>query len=88
MASLSSEHPVWLTPAALGAAPEGLASTGDPRCNLPFTALGVPALTLPFARSRKGLPLGLQLTAPAGREDLLLATARACENMFGSLPVP
>jgi len=87
MAVLSSEHPVWLTPAALGPAPEGLASTGDPRCNLPFTALGVPALTLPFARSKKGLPLGLQLTAPAGREDLLLAAALACERVFGSLPI-
>jgi Asp-tRNA(Asn)/Glu-tRNA(Gln) amidotransferase A subunit family amidase len=87
MAVLSSEHPVWLTPAALGPAPEGLASTGDPRCNLPFTALGVPALTLPFARSEKGLPLGLQLTAPAGREDLLLAAALACESVFGSLPI-
>jgi len=87
MTGLSSEHTIWLTPAALGAAPEGLASTGDPRCNLPFTALGVPALTLPFARSKKGLPLGLQLTAPAGRDDLLLAAALACESMFGSLPV-
>ena len=79
----SQEHTVWLTPAALGPAPEGLASTGDPRCNLPFTALGVPALTLPFGRSDKGLPLGLQLATPAGREDLLLWVGQACEKALG-----
>jgi Asp-tRNA(Asn)/Glu-tRNA(Gln) amidotransferase A subunit family amidase len=86
MEGLSSEQTIWLTPAALGAAPEGLASTGDPRCNLPFTALGVPALALPFARSKKGLPLGLQLTAPPEREDLLLAAALACEKALGLPP--
>jgi len=79
-ASICEEHPVWVTPAALGPAPEGLASTGDPRCNLPFTAIGVPALALPFGRSERGLPLGLQLATPAGREDLLLAAGQACEK--------
>jgi Asp-tRNA(Asn)/Glu-tRNA(Gln) amidotransferase A subunit family amidase len=82
-ARVSEEHPIWLTPAAPGPAPGGLASTGDPRCNLPFTAIGVPALALPFGRSEKGLPLGLQLAAPAGREDLLLAAGQACERVLG-----
>ena len=71
---------VWLTPAAPGPAPEGLGSTGDPICNLPFTALGVPAISVPFGRSEKGLPLGLQLSAAAGSEGLLLATALRCEQ--------
>jgi amidase len=82
-AQVSQEHPVWVTPAALGPAPEGLTSTGDPRCNLPFTAIGVPALALPFGRSEKGLPLGLQLATPTGREDLLLAAGQACEKALG-----
>jgi Asp-tRNA(Asn)/Glu-tRNA(Gln) amidotransferase A subunit family amidase len=79
-AELAERFPVWLTPAALGAAPKGLASTGDPRANAPFTALGVPAISLPFGRDRSGLPLGLQLTAASGRESALLATALECEN--------
>jgi Asp-tRNA(Asn)/Glu-tRNA(Gln) amidotransferase A subunit family amidase len=69
-----------MTPSALGPAPKGLASTGDPRANAPFTALGVPAISLPFARSSAGLPLGLQLAAAAGRERLLLDAAVACEQ--------
>ena len=71
---------VWLTPAAPGPAPEGLGSTGDPICNLPFTALGVPAISVPFGHTEKGLPLGLQLSAAADSEGLLLATALRCEQ--------
>ena len=85
---LGAGFPVWLTPAALGPAPKGLASTGDPICNAPFTALGVPALALPFGLSKDGLPLGLQLAAPSGREDLLLSAGRVCERILGVLPRP
>ena len=79
-AALTREFPVWVTPAAPGPAPQGLASTGDPCCNLPFTALGVPALSFPFDRSQSGLPLGMQLAAGANQEDLLLSTALRCES--------
>ena len=79
-AALTREFPVWVTPAALGPAPKGLASTGDPCCNLPFTALGVPALSFPFGRSQSGLPLGMQLAAGTNQEDLLLSTALRCES--------
>ena len=78
-AALTREFPVWVTPAALGPAPKGLASTGDPCCNSPFTALGVPALSLPFGLSQAGLPLGMQLAAGRDQEDLLLSTALRCE---------
>src|SRR5207253_1182670 len=40
--------PVILTPAAVGPAPLGLASTGDPRMNAPWTALGTPAISTRF----------------------------------------
>jgi Asp-tRNA(Asn)/Glu-tRNA(Gln) amidotransferase A subunit family amidase len=79
-AELTEKFPVWATPSALGAAPRGLASTGDPRANAPFTALGVPAISIPFGRDSSGLPLGLQLTTARGRESALLATAVACEK--------
>lgn len=79
-AALTSRFPVWVTPAALGPAPKGLDSTGDPCCNLPFTALGVPVLSLPCGVSRGGLPLGMQLAAGVDQEELLLATALRCER--------
>jgi Asp-tRNA(Asn)/Glu-tRNA(Gln) amidotransferase A subunit family amidase len=65
------EYPVILTPAAPGPAPMGLESTGDPRMNTPWTALGTPAISIPMAVSG-ALPLGLQLTARPGDEARLL----------------
>jgi Asp-tRNA(Asn)/Glu-tRNA(Gln) amidotransferase A subunit family amidase len=52
---------LWISPAAPGAAPEGLASTGDPVMNLPWTHSGLPTLGLPTGKNAAGLPLGLQL---------------------------
>jgi len=43
MAEMHKATPVILVPAATGAAPLGLASTGDPRMNAPWTAPGTPA---------------------------------------------
>lgn len=66
--------PVILVPAATGPAPLGLSSTGDPRMNSPWTALGTPAISIPLPVPR-GLPLGLQLTADLGQDARLLRTA-------------
>lgn len=50
----------------------------------PFTAVfnisGQPAISLPLAQSDGGLPIGVQLVAPYGREDLLLAIAAQLEQ--------
>jgi Asp-tRNA(Asn)/Glu-tRNA(Gln) amidotransferase A subunit family amidase len=62
------------SPAATGPAPPGLASTGDPGMNAPWTALGTPAIAVPLPVS-SGLPLGLQLTAARGEDGLLLDAA-------------
>lgn len=75
------DHPIIATPAAMGPAPRGLESTGDPRCNAPFTALGAPAVSIPMGRSADGLPLGLQLVAGLGRDSDLLAVARDVERV-------
>jgi amidase len=72
-----------VTPAAPGAAPEGLASTGDPSCCTLWSLTGFPALTLPLALAANGLPLGLQLAAPSGEDDRLLAVAAWCEPGLG-----
>ncbi len=77
-AEWSGQHGVVATPAALGAAPSGLESSGDPRCNAPFTCLGAPSISLPMPTD--GLPMGLQLAAPFASDALVLATAEACER--------
>ena len=45
-------------------------------CNL----TGVPAISLPLGWSADGLPLGIQLAAPHGREDLLVRLAAQLEQ--------
>ena len=80
MAELFRRYPVLMTPAAPGPAPEGLASTGDPRLNSPWTGLGAPALTVPLPGSFP--PLGLQMAAAPGHDDLLLAAAVEVERCF------
>jgi amidase len=50
----------------------------------PFTAAfnisGHPAISLPIGQSREGLPIGVQLVAGYGREDLLLRVAAQLEQ--------
>jgi amidase len=73
--------PVLLVPAAVGPAPFSLASTGDPRINSPWTALGTPAITIPMGDA-DGLPLGLQLTANRGNDARLLQVAVHVEALL------
>ncbi|MEM6931531.1 MAG: amidase [Myxococcota bacterium] len=44
---------------------------------------GVPAISIPGGLSMDGLPIGVQLVAPMGREDRLLGVARAFEAAWG-----
>ena len=81
MAEMYKATPVVLVPAATGPAPLGLSSTGDPRMNAPWTALGTPAISIPMPIS-SGLPLGLQLTAEPGQDARLL---RAAAHLRGLL---
>jgi amidase len=45
----------------------------------PFNVTGQPAISLPLHRNPTGLPIGVQLVAGYGREDLLLRVASALE---------
>jgi amidase len=45
-----------------------------------FNATGQPAISLPLHWSEDGLPIGVQLIAPLGREDLLLRVAAQLEQ--------
>jgi len=66
-------------PPALGPAPAGLASTGDPSCCTLWSLTGFPALALPIGLGAGGMPLGMQLATTAGDDDRLLAVAAWCE---------
>jgi Asp-tRNA(Asn)/Glu-tRNA(Gln) amidotransferase A subunit family amidase len=68
-----------LTPPALGTAPKGLGSTGDPAFCSVWTLLGMPAVTLPLMQGENGLPLGVQLVGRKGYDARLLRTARWLE---------
>lgn len=80
MTSMFRQYPVLLTPSATGAAPATLESTGDPIMNLPWTALGVPAISIPMPGL--GLPLGLQLVSDSGTDAALLALAVEVEALL------
>ena len=67
-----------VSPAAPGAAPAGLDTTGDPACCTLWSLLGFPAITIP-AGLVAGMPIGLQLSALPGADDRLLAVAAWCE---------
>ncbi|HEY1782823.1 MAG TPA: amidase [Roseiarcus sp.] len=72
--ALAEEFDACLTLSAPGAAPVGLASTGDASFVIPGSMLGVPAVSLPVLRDG-GLPLGLQLIGFADADAALFSTA-------------
>jgi amidase len=45
-----------------------------------FNATGQPAASLPLHWTEAGLPVGVQLSAPLGREDLLIRVAAQLER--------
>jgi Asp-tRNA(Asn)/Glu-tRNA(Gln) amidotransferase A subunit family amidase len=73
----------WLTPAATGPAPSGLASTGDPAMSVPWSLAGLPAVALP-AGLAAGLPVGIQVVGAAGADELLLYWAAALESVLAA----
>jgi len=79
-----NEHGIdlWLSPPAVGPAPRGLESTGDPVMNLPWTYAGLPTLVVPAGRSPEQLPMGIQLAARFGRDEELLTWGEGVEAVL------
>jgi Asp-tRNA(Asn)/Glu-tRNA(Gln) amidotransferase A subunit family amidase len=83
-AKLASQCDACVTLAAAGAAPLGLASTGDPSFAVPSSLLGVPAISLPLLREQ-GLPLGLQVIGFEGRDAAAFGVAAWLMQSLGGV---
>jgi aspartyl-tRNA(Asn)/glutamyl-tRNA(Gln) amidotransferase subunit A len=55
---------------------------------IPANLAGVPAISLPCGLDESGLPVGLQVAAPALAESMVLRVARALEREIGFAEVP
>jgi len=72
---------LWICPPAIGPAPKGLDSTGDPVMCLPWTQIGFPAINIPTTKNEDNLPLGLQLVGKWNSDEMLLAWAEQIEKV-------
>lgn len=71
-------------PASVGAGGDGEPPRGPPlsaRNTTPINIYGLPAISVPCGFGRHELPIGLQLCAAPGRDDLVLATAHAYQRV-------
>ena len=73
--SLFANVDVLVTPAAPGAAPRDLSTTGDPLFNRPWQLLGCPCVALPGGADASGLPLGLQVIGRPNDDERVFAAA-------------
>lgn len=84
-------HDVLLMPACDQAAQaldaEDVRHTGLGKLLRPANFLGAPAISLPAGLDAEGLPLGVQLLAPAGQDAALLDAAAAVETILAPMPL-
>jgi Asp-tRNA(Asn)/Glu-tRNA(Gln) amidotransferase A subunit family amidase len=85
-AELFIDADVLLMPSATGAAPVGLTSTGDPVFNRLASTLHLPAINLPVYRSKKRMPLGLQLIGARLQDEKLLSVAKRVIDILRNNP--
>jgi Asp-tRNA(Asn)/Glu-tRNA(Gln) amidotransferase A subunit family amidase len=71
-----------LCPAALGTAPVGLASTGNPIMQTTWSFAGLPCLNLPLMNLSNGLPLGIQSVGAYQNDARLLRSSRWLVSEF------
>jgi aspartyl-tRNA(Asn)/glutamyl-tRNA(Gln) amidotransferase subunit A len=55
---------------------------------IPANLAGVPAISIPCGLDERGLPVGLQIAAPALGETMVLRVARALERELGFAEIP
>jgi Asp-tRNA(Asn)/Glu-tRNA(Gln) amidotransferase A subunit family amidase len=86
LAEVFAECDALLTFSAPGAAPHGLGSTGDARFNRLWTLMGNPCVNVPGIRTADGLPVGVQVVAAFGRDEIALAAAYLIEQGIRTFP--
>jgi Asp-tRNA(Asn)/Glu-tRNA(Gln) amidotransferase A subunit family amidase len=84
LSGIFGEIDVLLALSAPGVAPEGLASTGDPRFNRLWTLMGTPCVNVPAVVADGGLPIGVQVIADYGDDAKALSAARFLERALKS----
>lgn len=75
-----------LTPASVGEAPLGLATTGDWIMNAMWTLLHAPCISIPCHTGPAGLPVGVQIVGPRLGDARLLALAEAIAPVLEPSP--
>lgn len=78
---LFAEVDVLIAPAVLGE-PPGVESTGDPLLCRMWTLLGTPAIAVPGLTGPSGLPVGVQVIAPPGRDAIALGAAERIASLL------
>ena len=72
------DYDVLLAAAAFGEAPTGMNAFAGAPLYMMWTALHVPAITLPVCKGPNGMPIGIQLFAKRHEDRKLFACARWC----------
>jgi len=75
---------ILLAPCVDGEAPEGLEYSGNPRLPGFWTAIRLPAISLPTHTGPNGLPVGIQLVGRYRDDDRLLSVAKWVLEKLGS----
>jgi Asp-tRNA(Asn)/Glu-tRNA(Gln) amidotransferase A subunit family amidase len=79
---LPSRIAAYLAPATQGPPPDP-STTGTPLFQAPWSYIGLPTVSLPFAWTDDGLPLCIQVAGKSGAEAGLIAVAAALEADIG-----
>jgi Asp-tRNA(Asn)/Glu-tRNA(Gln) amidotransferase A subunit family amidase len=77
-----ADYDLLLVPAAAGEAPVGLQSTGNAAFCTVWSAVHVPAVTLPLYTGPNNLPVGIQFIAARGNDRAMLAAANAIMRLY------
>jgi aspartyl-tRNA(Asn)/glutamyl-tRNA(Gln) amidotransferase subunit A len=95
LAAAYADFDVLLAPTAPGEAFALGAKTADPLtmylndvCTIPSNLAGHPAISVPFGTGNAGLPVGVQVLAPALGETVMFQVAAALESVAPPAPGP
>ena len=81
LSEVFSQADLIITPSAPGEAPAGLHNTGDPMFNRIWTFLQTPCMNLPMTKSKRGLPIGIQLVCNKQEDGRLFAYSAYLQDL-------